>query len=156
MSGKQWSIAKRSLFEPFLSYCLSSLSLLPIHVDSIAAPYEYSIHIFQKWFPTFSISDRVVWPIWYLFVKITFTCRKNIFDIFAIKSSAILKEQSMLVCFGILPEKTHTPRCKGFPLIIWFLTCVESNPWVPTEPLQGVVRNRLNSNCFVKVLALLY
>jgi len=110
MSGKQWSIAKRSLFEPFLSYCLSSLPLLPINVDCIAAPYEYSIHIFQKWFPTFSMSHRVVWPIWYLFVKRTFTCRNNIFSIFAIKSSAILKKQSMLICFGILPEKSTHPQ----------------------------------------------
>jgi len=110
MSGKQWSIAKRSLFEPFLSYCLSSLPLLPINVDSIAAPYEYSIHIFQKWFPTFSMSDRVVWPIWYLFLKRTFTCRNNIYNIFAIKSSAIMKKQSMLVCFGMLPDKSTHPQ----------------------------------------------
>jgi len=84
-----------------------------MHVDSIAAPYEDSIYIFQKWFHTFSMSLSVVWPIWCLFLRRTLTGRKNIFDIFAFKSSAILKKQSMLVCLRMLPEKNTLPQVQS-------------------------------------------
>ena len=121
---------------------ISSLSLLPTHINGIPAPYEDSIYIFRNDFILFPchtvLCDRfdvcfreerlrvettsLIFSQWnhrYLqwtdddnrsyrsvcnmsFVSLSFVV------IFIIKSSLMLKKQSMLVCFGMLPEKsTH-------------------------------------------------
>ena len=156
MSGKQWSIAKRSFIKPFLSYCLSFLSLLPMHVDSIAAPYEDFINIFRNDFLHFpcdtGLCDRFDICFWKERLRV-----EKISLIFLQSNHRQFWRSSQ--CWFVsecYQRRAHTPRSKGLPLIIWFLTCVESDPWVPTEPFQGVVRNRLNSNYCVNVLALLY
>jgi len=125
---------------------ISSLSLLPTHIDSIAATHEDSIYIFRNDFIHLSCH--------------TVLCDR--FDICFWKGR--LREETISLIFSqsnhrecwrsndcwFVSEcdqrRTHSHRCRELPLINWFLTCVGWNPWVPTEPFQGFVRNRLNSN----------
>jgi len=89
---------------------LSSLSLLQTHIDSISAPHEDSACIFRKdliQFPCHTMScDRFDICFW----KGRLREETISLNIFAIKSSGMLKKQLMLVCLRMLLEKNTLPQ----------------------------------------------